>query len=385
MVSRSMSNHTPSHLTNIELTEALARLAHSGRETTVGLVTHLAEFEARDLHLAAGFPSLFAYCTEVLRLSEHEAYHRILAARTARKYPRILRMLGEGTLNLTTVRLVAPHLTDETANRLLNAAAGRSKRQVEELVARHAPRPDVPSSVRKVPERTTASGATSMSSVAAPTVPDPVASGRLPAEVAVMPLVTPVTPPARPVVVRPLAPERYEVRFTASAETCAKLRRAQDLLQHAVPNGDTAAIVDRALTLLVADLERKKFATTDRPRPSQATSGSARKPTAQVRRAVSRRDAGRCAFVSTNGRRCETRAFLEFHHVVPCAVGGEATVENIQLRCRAHNGYEANLYYGIRRPEDGGDVVRDASTPVWGATRPGPSSLAIDEDAFAPG
>jgi hypothetical protein len=185
--------------------------------------------------------------------------------------------------------------------------------------------------------------------------------------------------------VRPLAPERYEVRFTASAETCAKLRRAQDLLRHVVPTGDTATVVDRALTLLIEDLERKKFAITDRPRPSRRTSGSARKPAAHVKRAVSHRDAGRCAFVGTNGRRCETRALLEFHHVIPYAMGGEATVENIQLRCRAHNGYEANLYYGIRRPEDGGDAVREASTSVWGATRPGPSSLAIDEDASAPG
>src|SRR5882672_7104328 len=153
-----MSNPTPSHLTNTELAEELVRLARSGRETTVCLVTHLAEFEARDLHLAAGFPSLFAYCTEVLRLSEHEAYHRVLAARTAWKHPRILSMLGAGILNLTTVRLVAPHLTHETADGLLDAAAGRSKRQVEELVARHAPRPDVPPTVRKLPVKTTSGG-----------------------------------------------------------------------------------------------------------------------------------------------------------------------------------------------------------------------------------
>jgi len=306
--------------------------------------------EQRADRLAAGFDSLFAYCTEVLRLSEHEAYHRILAARTARRHPRILSMLGDGTLNLTTVRLLAPHLTDETADGLLDAAAGRSKRHVGELVARHAPRPDVPSSVRKVPVRTTSSGATSMISVVTPTVPDDAPSvGSPPAAAA-----TPVAPPARPAMVRPLAPERYEVRFTASAETCAKLRRAQDLLRHAVPTGDTATVVDRALTLLIEDLERKKFAITDRPRPSRRTSGSARKPPAHVKRAVSRRDAGRCAFVGTNGRRCETRAFLEFHHVIPYAMVGEATVENIQLRCRAHNGYEAGLFYGQGEHWDGG-------------------------------
>ena len=194
-----MSNPTPSHLTNTELTEELIRLARSGRETTVCLVTHLAEFEARDLHLAAGFPSLVAYCTEVLHLSEHEAYHRILAARTARKHPRILVMLREGRLNLTTVRLIAPLLREANAGQVLDAAAGLSKRQVEELVARHAPQPDVPSSVRKVPVR----AALGVGPVATDSVASPSA--------ALLPIAPVVAlPPARPALVRPLAPERYE-------------------------------------------------------------------------------------------------------------------------------------------------------------------------------
>ena len=347
-----MSTHTPSHLTNTELTEELIRLARSGRETTVCLVTHLAEFEARDLHLAAGFPSLFAYCTEVLRLSEHEAYHRILAARTARRHPRVLAMLREGSLNLTTVRLIAPHLTEANADQLLDAAAGRSKRQVEELVAAHDPQPDVPPSVRKVPVRTVAAVATPSALFVDPVTSS--ASGPSPAP-----------PPSRPALVRPLAPERYEVRFTASAETCAKLKRAQDLLRHALPSGDTAAIVDRALTLLVADLERKKLGATDRPRSRGASSVSTRKPPADVRRAVGRRDGDRCAFVGKDGRRCEERGFLEFHHVIPYAMGGETTVENIQLRCRAHNVYEADLFYGQGPQWDGGEIVRE-SPAVYG-------------------
>jgi hypothetical protein len=346
---------TPSQLTNTELTEALASLARSGRETTVGLVTHLAEFEARDLHLAAGFPSLFAYCTEVLRLSEHEAYHRILAARTARTHPRILVMLREGRLNLTIVRLIAPLLREANANQVLDEAAGLSKRQVQELVARHAPQPDVPASVRKLPARIQPTPTAS----AAPVAPTPSVVSCAPAAPVAVP------PPARPAVVRPLAPERYEVRFTASAETCAKLRRAQDLLRHAVRDGDTAAIVDRALTLLVADLEKKKFAITDRPRSGSRRSGSARRPPADVRRRVSRRDADRCAFVSKDGRRCEERGFLEFHHVIPFAMGGETTVDNIQLRCRAHNAYEAGLFYGQGPQWDGGEAVRE-SPVVYG-------------------
>ena len=310
------------------------------------LVTHLAEFESRDLHLAAGFPSLFAYCREVLRLSEHETYHRILAARLACRFPRILEMLRDGSLSLTNLRLIAPLLTEASDGRLLDEAAGRSKRQVQEVVARHAPQPDVPSSVRKIP-------------VEAAPVPPPVVEAPISASGSV-PALDLQPPPARPALVRPLAPERYEMRFTASAETYAKLRRAQDLLRHVVPSGDPAAIVDRALTLLVADLERKKFAATEHPRPRRAKAGSQRKPASEVKRAVARRDDDRCAFVSKDGRRCEERGFLEFHHVVPYAMGGESTVENIELRCRAHNGYESDLFYGKRPQWDGGEVVRES-------------------------
>jgi hypothetical protein len=67
---------------------------------------------------------------------------------------------------------------------------------------------------------------------------------------------------------------------------------------------------------------------------------------AAVQRAVWIRDEGRCAYVAPNGRRCTERVFLDFHHEDPYAIGGEATVENISLRCRAHNKYEAELLFG---------------------------------------
>src|SRR5713101_1466444 len=103
------------------------------------------------LYLGAGFSSLFTYCCEVLHLSEPAAYNRIEAARAARRFPVILRMLGEGSLSLATVRLLASHLTDDNHQELLAAAKGKSKRQVEELLVGYFPKPEVPSSVRKLP------------------------------------------------------------------------------------------------------------------------------------------------------------------------------------------------------------------------------------------
>ena len=153
----------------------------------------------------------------------------------------------------------------------------------------------------------------------------------------------------RSTVLTPLAPERYKVQLTISRQTHDKLRRAQDLLRHAIPTGDLATIIDRALTLLVGDLERAKAAAVEHPRAARPGAAGSRHIPAAVRRAVWRRDQGRCAFVGPHGR-CTERAFLEFHHVEPHAVGGPSTVENIHLRCRAHNMLEAEQYFRTALP-----------------------------------
>ena len=347
-----MNTSIPSHLSDAALEAEVKRLAHCEREATVHLVAHLAELDARRLYLGAGFSSLFTYCTAVLRLSEHESYDRIEAARAARRYPIILHMLGEGALNLTTVRLLAPHLTNDNCAELLAAASGRSKREVEELLARQFPRPEVPSSIRKVP------------APAPPTVP-----------VSPPPQATPVfAPPAkhRPALT-PLADDRYVIRFTATAGTREKLRLAQDLLRHAIPTGDLGEIFDRALTALLEKLARAKLAATERPGSNRDAAPSSRHIPAEVRRAVWLRDGGRCGFVGKGGRRCAERSFLEFHHVQPYAVGGQATVDNIALRCRAHNAYEADLFYGPPKPRRSELVLERVRLPHETAAMPVPT------------
>jgi 5-methylcytosine-specific restriction endonuclease McrA len=257
-------------------------------------------------------------------------------------------------------------------------ACGRSKREVEELVARHFPQPDVPSSVRELaaagavaapalplaPDSAQptieAGGATAPSPACAPTVP---AVASIAPTASAHPASAHAVPAGRPPLVAPLAPDRYQIRFTANAQTCQKLRLAQDLLRHAVPNGDVAEIVDRALTLLLEDLKRKKFAETRRPRASRQTSQPSRHIPAEVKRAVRLRDGDRCAFAGTNGRRCSARTLLEFHHVKPYGMGGEATVDNIHLRCGPHNRYEAELYYGAGRSPGGESLFRERVAP----------------------
>ena len=329
-------------LSNHAVIAEVVRLAATERQATAHLVAALAELDARRLYLGEGCSSLFTYCTSVLHLSEHAAYSRIEAARAGRRYPVILELLIQGRLNVTTVGLLARVLTEENHRGLLAEAAHKSKRDVEELVARLRPLPDVPAGVRKVAVRN------ALEARVAPTqsAPSPQLSP---------PILVPEPVPAQPraattrPVVAPLAPERYKVQFTVGRETYDKLRRAQDLMRHSVPNGDPAAVFDRALTVLLAELEKAKVASTARPGPRRPSTAGSRHIPAEVKRAVWKRDGGQCAFKGRRGR-CTETGFLEFHHVRPFAVGGAAEEANIELRCAAHNQYEADLFFGPREP-----------------------------------
>jgi hypothetical protein len=365
-------------LSDAELMARIRQIAARERGEVVLFVGHLAELDTRDVHLRAGHGSLFAYCRDAVALSEQEAYNRVAVARAARRFPMVLDMLEAGALNLTTVRLLAPRLTPENHRAALESARGKSKLQVEELAARLWPRPDVPSFVRKLPASTRPAvpplelpaslgeGPASRSGAGSILVP-PATLPAPPSSLSAPTLSTGVAFPApspawissrRSADVTPLAPDRYKIQVTISGETLEKLRRAKDLLRHAIPSGDEAAILDRALTALLAALAQRKLAATAKPRPAGVTAKGSRHIPAEVKRAVWQRDLGRCAFVATSGRRCPERAFLEFHHVRPFAAGGEATVTNIELRCRSHNDYEARAYFGPARAKQG-----DAPSP----------------------
>jgi hypothetical protein len=341
-------------LSDHDLLAQLDRVAGEERRATAHLVALLMEVESRKLYAAQGCSSLFAYCVQVLRFSEHAAYLRIEAARAARRFPVIAERLASGSLHLTAVSLLAPHLTDLNLVTVLEAAHHKSKREVEQLVAGLRPQHDVPSVLRKLPAPISAS------------TPQPSSDDEeRQAEGSAGRLKNVCAPHTSVAEVKPLAPERFKVQFTVGRDTYEKLRRAQDLLRHAIPNGDPAAIFDRALTLLLVELSKTKFAAATRPRSTPSKTSSSRHIPAAVKRAVWDRDGGQCAFPSERGRCAET-GFLEFHHVLPYAKGGTATVDNVELRCRAHNLYEAERHFphmtNLFRAREGREVVHRVSS-----------------------
>ena len=191
--------------------------------------------------------------------------------------------------------------------------------------------------------------------------------------------------------VEPLSPARYKVQFTADERLKHKLDRVTELLRHSNPTGDLAAIVERAVDLLLADVEKKRLGKTERPRLSRQ-SGSGKRPLGAVTRAARRetyaRDGERCSFVSADGKRCGARGFLELDHVVPRALRGTGDSGNLRVACAAHNRWFAEQIFGreridaaIRfrqRKRDDTVPSAQACADVTATSGPRPASKAAD-------
>src|SRR4051812_48879251 len=148
-----MDTQFVSSMGNDELILATRELSRRSCTVEADLLVHLGEVDARKPYLDRAFSSMFGFCTRELGFSEGAAYNRILVARAARKLPAIIEAVRRGRLHLAGLRLLAPHLTEENHADLLQRAAGRTKEAVAELVAALAPRPPVPTLLRKLPER----------------------------------------------------------------------------------------------------------------------------------------------------------------------------------------------------------------------------------------
>ena len=288
-------------LSDDALLEETARLAANERMSTAALIAAIAEVDARRLYRQEGFKSTYRYCRQVLKLSEHAAYDRITAAKNVQKFPAILQRLADGTLTLSNLTLLAPFLESHNCEELLLAAENKSKQEVEAIVSALRPKGPIP--------------------------------------------------------------ELYRLELLISREAWEHLLRLQELLLPSIGDGDPSRIVERALALLHANTEARKMAKVEHAQAPKPPSPGSRHVPAGVKREVAARDQNRCAFVGRAGR-CTETAGLEFHHIKSFASGGLATVENIEMRCRAHNQYEAELDFGaraIRRTRPGASSAKGAA------------------------
>ena len=292
----------------------------------VEFLWHLAEVDRRRLFLEMGYSSLFAFCTERLRLTRSAAFRRTTAARLLVRFPAVEEYLSDGRLCLTTLVELRDVLEDSTHETVLEQAAWKTEDEVKVLVASLRPQPTPMDFVRRVPEPARVE--------ARPPMPEP----------APVELAAPVhrAPAARS---EPIDADLYRVGMTIGREFKEELDEIKAMLSHKIPDGNLEAVL-RECVRVTREVYRKRRRGSDRQRAGKTTSAEGRRIPVEVRRQVWDRDEGRCTFTSRDGRRCGSAHQLEFHHRLPYAMGGAATVDNITLHCRAHNGYRADLDYG---------------------------------------
>jgi hypothetical protein len=367
---------TVAQLSESELLEHFETLVTRDRRNTAQLLIAIAEIDERKLWARHACPSMFVFCVQRFHMSEQVTAKRIWAARTARRFPVILEMVERGELHLSAIQLLARHLTPQNCSEVLRRARHKSSREIERLVAELAPRPDVASSVRALPRTVVdaaqagctaiTSGDSTMASVSPAAAAEMRSASGVSAEMirsASTPAVamrssavqSPAGSPTPAARITALSPRRYKIEVTIDEATHDKLRSLQDLLGRSTVGRDPAAIVSRAIDVLLADTLKRKAAMTEHRRPAPAARGEASGQNAQkatrsipaaLRRAVWQRDCGRCCYVDVRGRRCNATSDVEFHHKTPFARGGCHDADNVELRCSSHNQYQADLDFG---------------------------------------
>ncbi|MET0793259.1 MAG: HNH endonuclease signature motif containing protein [Polyangiaceae bacterium] len=386
--------HRLKSLADDQLLAELASIVGRRNQITAEFLAYLAELDQRQIFLDLGFSSLFEYCVETLGLCESTAGRHIAAARVCRKHPQVFAMVASGALHASALSLLRKHLTAENAEELFELCKRKSARKVEELLAARFPKPDVRDSVRRLP----AQNRLTLNVGCASEKPPP----EVPSEPSLekekpslesrphepLPAPAPAGAPApaeapapagaqKPRRLEPLSADRYGVHFTADGEFRELLERVRGLAGHRLQTGDLMTLIKRGLEAYERELTKERFALGRKPRRSRGIAPAPSAPSepdpskpdprseldpssnpkrrrycpAAVARAVYLRDRKQCSYVSPDGRRCNARRCLELDHVEPWAVGGECTIENLRLRCRAHNQRYARQYFGALRVE----------------------------------
>jgi len=283
----------PRLLSDQQLLENMEAFVEDERFRMHSFISWLGEADRRKALSRGGYTSTFDYCVRRLKLSADEAYRRITAARAAVLRPQILHAIADGHLTLSAVSRIAPFVRRSDAPEIITGAQDKTARELDEMLAPLRPEPEKRDLVRII--------------AVAPSGQGLAAS----------------TPKLR-----------ASFSFQGSMTLLAALDRIRELLSHKCPKGG----YDELLLEVTKDyLERHdpQKGLPGRLAPVRGGSSIA----AGVRRAVWGRDAARCSYKAGEVR-CETRRFLELDHIKPRALGGEDTVENLRLLCRAHNDSE---------------------------------------------
>jgi 5-methylcytosine-specific restriction endonuclease McrA len=356
-------------------TARLADLLARERSAMGEFLVALAEFDRQRLWLALGYGSLFAFLHRELGLSKGAAFYRKAAIELIQKFPEVVEPIRDGRLCLMSLAEVARVLTPENRETLLPRFFRLSKREAQALAVsilprESQPRREVVTTVRAAapalalampaaaPERAPVQpvelerpSAACAGETAARTEPD-FTQGGLTGQTSACQLEAAAprgTPPraasdAPQTSSEPLTADLSRFHVTVSRRFLEKLEKARAALSHSHPGAGADEILEAGLDLLL-ERQEKRRGIVAKPRTQPPPSSTDHVP-AHVKRAVWKRDGGRCQWKLDGGGVCGSTHQLQIDHVVPRGRGGPSTVENLRILCAVHNDLAARQVYG---------------------------------------
>jgi len=287
-----------------KLIDSLKKARSEERALQCYSLAMIAEVERRMLFAEAGYPSLFQYLVSALGYSEASSLKRIQVSRLLSRFPEIYNLLNDGTISMTALMKLAPHLKQSNFHETLNQALGKSVREIERMIAGIS------------------------------------------------------TEKAKPDQIRAIDQSLLSFHFTADKEFEELLRKAKAKLSHKFPKAKLKDIFGEALNALLEDTPKKKRSVL----PKKLSTHSRYIPVA-IKDEVWERDQAQCSYVSPDGKACGSIHFLEWDHAIPFCLGGRSDdVENIRLLCRTHNRLMATQTFGLEYIEK---KIRESAKDPW--------------------
>ncbi len=328
-----------------DLSNRLAELLRAERGAMADFLLALSVFDREERWRELGYTSLFSYLHRELGLSLGAAQYRKTAVELLHAFPEVVEPLKDGRLCLSVVCEVHKVLTAENRRDVLPRFFGLSRRDAEALVAELRPAQVVPmrtvvTSLRLAPSASSSAPGDLLARTSVPLL-QPGETDLAP----VNPEPAPAPPPPRDAVV-PLTAELRRLNVTVSRQFVEKLAAARDALSHSHPGATEAEVLETALDLLLERAAKRKGLVAKPRNRKPAPASNPRYVPAEVRRAVWRRDGGRCQWPMPGGGVCGSTHQCEIDHIRPVALGGESSLENTRVACRLHNDEAARLAFG---------------------------------------
>ena len=283
-------------MTNQEISEKFSSLVKTERKITLEILHLINLVEDRKLHLERGFGSLHDWLIREHKYSETSANRRIQAARLLRSVPEVSEKINSGIVNLSTL-----------------AKTQSIIRSQERITGKQVSLREKEAAIGKIENQT-----------------------QLNAEQSLIALFPETASQVRQDRVTVIDENTQRLGVNLSNEAIADLKRAKETLSHTVPSGQSADVIAHVLREFVKRMDPLK------KKNSPAVAHRA------IRRNVIQQAKGGCTFKDRKtNRTCGSRYQIEIDHIIPKALGGDDSPENLRALCRKHNLLMAEKILGL--------------------------------------